>query len=417
MASTVTMTAQQHAAAQAVNAEFLAYAASKPAPVQLGTIASGSSGGGSAVVSFANPVDVVPRWCDEVEVYCELPYTITVPTGATCYVSPFGPYTTLQNKLTIAGSPPWDSISLVPFYLDSLVRNVNYDPDYPGPAPFTIQQDQGPWAFEMGNASIYPGASVAAGTYTGTMRFTSRIRLQRRLSTTFGMIPMGSTKDRPKMAMTLSPLVGIEPENNFLQDPANSGATMSLTSAGTVILVWRSKGLDVLPNGVKPPEPTVGLGLEIDSYTTSVQNAGQIVKIPHQAAMLYLYEYHFLVSGQLPVDADYFASLLTGETQNARFIYDASENSFQSYYTMIHDSYKRYLPKGLLVNDLVGGRVPNLPAETPYVAAMASDQGYADAFGIAYTPAMETAMRFPAGTTMTNAYIRTYTFGYVEVPY
>jgi len=65
---------------------------------------------------------------------------------------------------------------------------------------------------------------------------------------------------------------------------------------------------------------------------------------------------------------------------------DASENNLQSYYSMIHDTYKRYLPT-------------------------------AEAFGIAYTPAMETAVMFPAGTTMDSAYIRTYSFGYVEVPY
>jgi hypothetical protein len=414
---TVTKTATQHAAIQESNAEFLAYAASKPSPVQLGTIASGSSGGPSAIVSFAQPLDVVPRWCDEVELYVQLPYTITVPADATCYVSPFGPWATLVNRLTIAGSPPWDQISLVPFYLDDIIRNVAYDPAYPGPAPFTADQFQGPWSFSIGNDSVVPGQPLTAGTYTGTMQFTARIRLQRRLSATFGMIPLGATRDRPKLALSLAPFVGPEFENNFLQDPAASGATMSLTSAGTVIAVWRSKGLDVLPPGIAPPEPTVGLGLEIDSYATGVQNAGQIVKIPHTAAMLYQYVYHILSSGQRPVNSDYFALLLTGETQNARFQYDASENNLQSYYSMIHDTYKRYLPTGVLVADMVGGRIPNLPTQTPYVGAMASDQGYAEAFGIAYTPAMETAVRFPAGTTMDTAYIRTYSFGYVEVPY
>ena len=408
-----------HAAIQANNAEFLAYASSKPAPVQLGTIASGSSGGSlSGLVSF-NPNEpvVVPRWAQELEIYVELPYTITVPTGATCYVSPFGAWATLINQLSIAGSPPWDNISLVPFYLDEIVRRRGWDPVYSGPSPYAIQQDQGPWTYDTGNVNVVPGAALPAGTYSGTLKFTARIRLQRRLHTCFGMVPMGASNDRPVLKLFLAPLVGNQPENNFIQDPANSGATASLTANGTVILVWRSLGLDQLPAGVAPATPTVGLGLEIDYYATSIQNAGQVVQDPHKSAMLYQYTYNILVSNAQVVEADYFASLLTGELQNARFAYDASENNFQSYYKDVQDRYQRFLPKGVYVNDMVGGHNPELPSETPYIGAMASDQGYADAFGVAYTPAMATALRFPAGTTMTNAYIATYSFGYVEVPY
>lgn len=416
---TATKTASQHAAIQATNAAFLAYSGAKPGPVQLGTINSGSSGGAtSGLVSF-NPNEpvVAPRWAEEVEIYAELPYAITVPAGATCYVSPFGFWSSLITRLTIAGSPPWDNISLVPFYLDQIVRRQNFDPTQAGPSPYPVQQDQGPWAYTTGNASVIPGASLAAGTYTGTAKFTASIRLQRRLNTTFGMIPMGSANDRPSLRMYMAPLVGPFPEQNVIQDPANSGATASLTANGTVILIWRSKGPDQLPPGVTVAAPTVGLGLEIDYYQTQVQNAGSVVAIPHRSAMLYLYEYHILVSNQQVVDADYFASLLTGEVQNPRFIYDASENNMQSYFKDTQYRYQRFLPKGVLVNDMTGGAIPELPTETPYIAAMSSDEGYATAFGIAYTPAMATAVRFPSGTTMTSAYIATYSFGYVEVPY
>lgn len=414
-----TINAQQHSQIQAANQEFLSFAGSKPGPVQLGTIASGSAGGSlTGLVSF-NPNEpvIVPRWAEELELYVALPYTITVPAGATCYVSPFGAWTTIINKLTIAGSPPWDNISLVPFYLDEIVRRRYWDPTNAGPSPYAKQQDQGTWVYSTGNASVTPGQSLAAGTYTGTLKFRARIRLRRRLNTCFGMIPMGAANDRPVLTTYMAPLVGPQVENNFLQDPANSGATMSLTAAGTVILVWRSLGLDQLPPGKQPATPTVGLGLEIDYYTTSVQNAGQIVQDPHKSAMLYQYTYNILVNDQQCIEADYFASLLTGETQNARFEYDASANNFQSYYKDVHDKYQRFLPTGVYVNDMVGGSNPEFPSETPYIGAMASDEGYATAFGVAYTPAMATAVRFPSGTSMNGAYVITYAIGYVEVPY
>lgn len=419
MPAVLTKNAQQHAAEQAANLEFLSYAGSKPGPVQVGSIASGSAGGSTTGGVTFNPNEpvVVPRWAEEIEIYVELPYSITVPTGATCIVSPFGAWTTLMNKFTIAGSPPWDNISLVPFYLDEIIRRRNWDPTYAGPSPYTAQQDQGTWVYDTGNASVIPGQALAVGTYTGTMKYRARIRLQRRRHTCFGMVPMGAANDRPVLKCYMSTLVGGQPENNFLQDVNNTGVTMTLTSAGTVNLVWRSRGFDQLPQGIAPATPIVGLGLEIDYYTQSVQNANQIVNDPHKSAMLYQYVYNILISNQQVVQTDFFASLLTGETQNSRYTYDASDNNLQSLFKMYQDRYERFLPKGVYVDDMVGGDIPELPTETPYIAAMASDQGYADAFGIAYTPAMNTAVRFPAGTTMTNAYVATYAFGLVEVPY
>lgn len=439
------MTATQHAQAQSANQEFLTYASSVPKPSILGSIASGASGGPQYPVVWSRVLPVVPRWVDSIDLFVSLPYTISIPAGATVMVSPFAPYCVLQQKLTIAGSPPWDYVSLVPHYLDQITRRRSWDPSAGplfGQQPLTggltpaytvsgNQQDPGgaggqaiaeTFVFDLGNSNLVPGQTIhntgtVAQTITGTMTFTARIPLQRQPGATFGMIPNGDPQDRPDLEIFLSPLVGTQPENSLIQDYTNSGATASLTGTGNVYAVWNSKGLDILPAGVKPAAPTVGLGWAINSFTTAVQNSGQTFNINHQAAMLYQKILHILVTDQQVQDGDYFGLWITGEQQNARWEYDSAQNNIQSYWKMIQEVYGRFLPSGLFVADFVSGVNPDNPAQTPYNGAMSPDESYAAAFGVAFTPAMATALRFPAGTTMTNAYVRTYSMGYVEVPY
>lgn len=430
-----TKTSNQHAAEQAANAEFLQYAAHLPRPTLTGSIASGSAGGANSPVVWSRPLPVVPRWVTEIELDVTLPYTLTIPAGATVRVSPYAPWSALQNRLTIAGSPPWDYVSLVPFWLDRVIRRRNFDPaigvpdqavtfadTFLGGLP-PAQVDKGSWIFSTGNNTFEPGQAItnggtAAETITGTLQFVATIKLQRRPDMMFGTIPNGDPQDRPDLEMQLSPLVGPQPENSLVQDINNSGATMVLSSAGTVNATWHSAGLDQLPNGVQPTVPTVGLGWSINSFTTPVQNAGQIIPVAHNTAMLYQCIMQFLVNGQQPIDADYFGLWLTGEQTNARWEYDAvGLNNYASYFKKIKDTYGRWLPQGLHLADLVGGDNPEHPSDTPYIGIMSPDESYAAAFGIAFTPAMSTALRVPAGTNMNGGYIRTYTFGLVEVPY
>lgn len=426
-----TQTASDHATAQAANQEFLTYAASVPRPTILGNIASGATGGANSPVVWSRVLPVVPRWVEAIQLDVSLPYTITVPTGGTGYVSPFAPYSVIQNRFSIAGSPPWDYVSLVAFYLDEITRKQGFDPQrgtidqastfdrymFNGLPP--QQSDHGPWSFDFGSTSLEPGGTLAAGTYTGTLRFTGWIQLQRRRSLMFGMVPNGDPQDRPDLEIQLSPLVGPQPENSLIQDPANAGITASLTGAGTVNATWWSKGLDLLPAGVSPASPTVGLGWSIGSATTSVQNAGQIVQYNHQTSMLYQKIIHILVVNSQVVDADYFGLWLTGEQQNARWEYDAPGlSNFPAYYAMLQRTYQRFLPKGVFVADLVDGEVPFLPQETPYNGAMSPDESYASAFGVPFTPSMATALRIPSSQSISGTtYFRTYTLGMVEVPY
>jgi hypothetical protein len=431
-----TKTAAQHSQQQTANAEFLMYAASVPRPTLTGSIASGSAGGGNSPVVWSRQLPVVPRWIDAVELDVTLPYTLTIPAGATVYVSPYAPWSALQNRLTIAGSPPWDYVSLVPFWIDQITRRQNFDPSIGLPDTSTAtfadtflaglppaQVQKGTWQFTMGNADLEPGQSInnagtTAETVTGTISFTATIQLQRRRNQMFGTIPNGDPQDRPDLEMQLSNLVGPQPENSLIQDPNASGATMVLSSAGTVNATYHSKGLDVMPAGVAPATPVVGLGWSINSFQTSVQNNGQIVPVAHTTAMLYQKIIHLLVNNQKSVEADYFGLWVTGEQQNARWEYDAvGLSNFPSYYKRNLDVYGRFLPSGLFLADLVGGDEPQNPSATPYVGVMSPDESYATAFGIAFTPAMTTALRVPSGTSMNGAYIRTYTLGMVEVPY
>ena len=437
-----TQTAQDHASAQTANQEFLTWASTVAKPSILGSIASGATGGPAFPVVWSRVLPVVPRWIESIDLFVSLPYTLSIPAGATVSVSPFFPYSAVQQRLTIAGSPPWDYVSLVPHWLDEITRRTGFDPTSspvfaqmsagftPGYTVPSGQTDPGgagaqaqtTFVFNTGNASIIPGqtihnAGTAAQVLTGTLTFSGRIILQRRPATMFGMIPNGDPQDRPDLEIYLSPLVGPQPENSLIQDFANAGATMSLTGTGTVYAVWNSKGLDVLPPGVAPTEPTVGLGWAINAFTTPVPNAGQIFNINHQAAILYQKIFHLVYTNQKVQDCDYFGLWVTGEQQNARWEFDAAQNNMFSYWKKIITTYGRFMPAGTFIADFVSGVYPEEPADTPYNGAMSPDQSYASAFGIKYTPAMATALRYPTGTGMTNATVRTYSMGYVEVPY
>jgi hypothetical protein len=429
-----TTTAAQHTAQQNANAEFLQYACSIPRPTIAGSIASGATGGNNSPVVWTRVLPVSPRWIDEIELDIALPYQLTVPANATVYCSAYAPYSGVQQRLTIAGSPPWDYLSLVPFYLDEITRRQGYDPSLGAVSQAVVasrynlgglpaaQVDAGTWAYDTGNDNVIPGqalpVSTAAETYAGTMRFTGRIRLQRRRLLCFGMIPNGDPQDRPDLEMQLSPMVGPQPENSLFQDPANAGATCELTSAGTVNATYWSKGLDVLPTGVKPPDPTVGLGWAVTSFTTPINNSGQIVSINDNVAQLYQKIIVIGVNNQQPVDFNYWGNWLTGEQQNARWEYDAvGLGNMPSYWKKVLENYQRWLPAGVFINDMVGGDIPELPHETPYNGAMSPDESYATAFGIAFTPAMAHAVRIASGTSLSGAYVRTYAMGMVEVPY
>lgn len=433
-----TKPAPQPAAPPAID-PFLRFARTRPFPVQLGSVAAGNSGGQatSLVVWNPNQIPEVPAWLSYLDLLITLPVSVTVPAGATVNVSPYAPYSAFSAQMILAGSPEWPAnVSLVPFWLDELTNSQQFDPMGIGPALSTPNTtpgdvptwfDQGPSVpgFAGGATTVLPGQSItnpggAPAVTTFQMVFPVRIRFQRKRNKMWGMIPLGDPQNRPQLRMQLNALVGPNPENNLIQDPAASGATAVLAGGGAAInAIFRSKSLDILPQSVQQlAQPLVALGLNLTyDNSTQIQNAGAILYQYQRTAQIYTAIMQLFVNNQAPVDLDYWALWLTQDRASARWEYDAAAGSMQDYFNDTFQRYHRYLPNGVFVADLDGGEFPDIPRETPYNPLMSPDVAYASAVGVAATPNMATAFRIPAGTPMVSAYSGTYTFGLVRVPY
>jgi hypothetical protein len=408
---------------------FLKYAKTYDDIVQVGTINSGVSGGATASVNWNREVQTAPSWARAIVVHVSLPISVTLPASSTATISEFLPWAGLSHNLVLGGAPPFAApVSGVPFWLDDITNKERYDPSDTGPTEVPAS-----WRYTGASTDSYTiGSLVPGGTVVNsgaspvtnnyTLQFTYRIRLarsddNRTNPNMFGYLPLGDPMNRPRLDMYLNPIVGPNPEFNLIQDIANAGITATLSSAGSVTLVWESKALDILPSGISLPSPLVQMGLTVNTSPTSIQNSGQIVNVPHRAAMIYEKVFHLLTSGQQNIDADYFGLWLTGEQQSARWEYDANLGNFWKYYNDVHRRYRRYLPKGVFVADLVGGETPETPYNSPYNGLMSPDVTYAAVAGVPATPAMQTSIRIPSGVTPSVAYCRTYSFGLVSVPY
>ena len=421
---------------QAANAAFLQFARTTYDVQQLGTITGSPTPGPTAIVSWAPQTPpVTPAWASEVIITAQVPYTITVPAGATITFSQYFPYCMFAHNLVLGGAPPFATpIAGTPFYLDEITSWEAYDP-IAAPAPDTslgdvtatylsANSDHGGLAFSTGNVDVLPGQTyhntgTGAATLTGTATFTYRIKLKRRRRGMWGCIPLGDPENRPNLAMNLNAFVGGQPQNNPFQDVAAAGITATLNGTVNVYATWKALQLDILPQGVGSlAQPVVGLGLTIDTNNgLGIQNAGQIINVQKRSAMIYEKMYHLLINDQSGVRADYFGLWTTGQQQSARWEFDSSQNNFQNYFVKMHDVYKRWFPTGCLIADLVAGEIPELPGETLYKGMMSPDVGYASLIGVAPTPAMYVSVRIPSGTSMSSAYVVSFDFGLVTVPY
>lgn len=416
--------ANRHVSQQGQNMDgFLRFARTRYYPVT-GSIPSGAAGGTPASnVVLSSDIPVVPAWMKALTFEVTLPISLVVPANSSVKVSPYFPYSALVFGLTLAGSPPWDQITLVPWYLDEITSSRSLDQAANGvvPGAEANQADAGPFVYSA--SSFTPGSTITNGTgspvtTTGTVTFRCRARLQRNPKLMFGCVPMGDPENRPRLNLQLSALVGPSPENNAFQDTAAAGATATLSGAGTVNVVIDGLSLDVLPPGVQGiPTPIVGMGLAITYATQTQASAGQFIKVKHSAAMLYEKVMHLLVNAQIGQRADYFGNWLTGEQQSARTEFDATQGTFNQWYERALKRYRRYFPKGAYILDLVSGFNPDDSSSDLYEAHQTPDTGYAAEFGLPATPAWTTALRIPAGTTMTGAYVAVYEFGAVNVPY
>ena len=416
-------------AAQAANlAGWLQYAYTNPW-TQLATLPGGSAGGSSAGLFTLNPSDipVSAQWCSAIKYQVTLNLTVTIPAGGSVTVSPFFPFSSLIQALTLAGAPPWNQLEMTAWYLDEISRGQDFDPGFAGLGQSSpVSASTSPYQDDGGNwnlGGLVPGSTLtnsgtAAVATNYTVKFTVRQQLQRRRHLGFGLVPFGDNENRPQQQLILAPTIGSNPEQNAFVG-ASAGVTAVTNGNSTANIVYELRGLDVqgaLAKGVVP-EPTASFGLQVDASSPSIQNAGATKYFQHKTAMLYESIHHLLVNDGLPIRADYFGLWLTNIQQNSRWAFDASVNTFQDYYETMHERYQRYLPKGHFLADLASGDIPQFPNATPYVGQMTPDITLATSLGIAPTPAMSTALRVPSGTTMIGAYARIYSFGLVPVNY
>lgn len=409
---------------------FLQYARTYPGIVLIGNVPAGQSGGAVSSVVWNKDVPVAPSWAEAIVLQVSVPVTVTFPAaGGTMNVSHFLPWNLFAHNLVLGGAPPFaQPISGTAFWLDEITSRFQYDTSDNDPTDIpTTWRDTGPSGIPFSLNGLTPGGTVV-GTANQVINYVFNYRYRivlgrswhnRQAPNLYGMVPLGDPMNRPRLDMYLNPLVGTHPEDNPFQDIANVGITAKITTglSASVTAVWEAKSLDILPSGVTVPSPLVGMGLAVNTAPQSIQNAGQIQQVQHRAAMIYEKTLHILVNNQAALEGDYFGLWVTGEEQSARWEYDVNQANFWKYYDDVHRRYGRYLPVGMYVSDYVGGEDPMTPYMTEYDGLMSPDVTYAAMAGIAATPAMYTAIRVPNGTSMNGAYVRTYSFGMVSVPY
>ncbi len=436
---------------------FLQNAPRKFTTIQ-GTVPAGS-GAAATNVTWVSPIPVVPAYC--VNLHLNIQQTLKVTfaaNGDKCFISPYAPYSGWNNQITLGGAPPWSPTELTPWYLDSMACHVNYDPSYPGLGgansgfPATnffsniLDLGQAGWINTIGSAA--PATSLVAAATTDNLNpgvlvtntsggvdatltlnavFSVQMRLQRKRHMLWGAIPFGDPENRPNNLMQLLPLVGSNPEQcTFVNVPGNTASITAVTvGVTTVNATYELQYIDLLPQGVQVPQPSVGFGLQLTASTSSGFTAGSYIPITHRTAQAYTSIYLLLINGgtgatpayPTPIQADYFGLWDDQDSQSARWQFDKVNNTLQQYFDQYHRIKRQYPLKGVYNADFEDGVYPEIPSVDPYDAIMSPDATYAAAFGIPVTPAMTTSLRVPAGTVLASPYVRVYTYGLVKVPY
>ena len=419
---------------------FLQYAREDYSSIQNGTIASGASANTQA--TWDNPVQDYAAWATAIDLMISLPVTITVPAGEGYTVSPYAPFSALSVNVLIGGSESIPPISLVPFWLDEITSRRHWEQYSYGPtagngpvAVPAVWEDDGSSNSEVLAPSLgglgapgttYKNTGTASVTQDYTIVFYSRMILGRNLyfrkmENLAGCVPLGDPASRPLLNVKFSPdPVGVQPENSLLTN-AGSGVTCTVgTSAAVVRAQWNSLTLDQLPPSLQGgiPTPQVLMALEVDTNSGfSIPNAGQFAKLQIRSAMIYHKRFHVVVNDQAPTDPDYNGLWYSDSQANARYAFDAQSNTLQSYYRKVQRDYGRYLPQGVVVADLIGGKFPEGPRETPYRGLVTPSVTLAALANLKAYPAAQTVVRIPSGTTINCAYCTTYDFGLVPVSY
>lgn len=444
---------------------FLQYARDDFSAIQNGSLATGSAGGASAgKLTWDNPVQDYSAWAYEISGQVSLPVSLTLPASASVLVSPYAPWSAMLVQLLIGGAESIPPVSLVPFWLDEMTSARDQDTAYYGPdQDITASTGSSPLALtrfpqlEWDSSDIttgpvlaplttvastgtaYPGQTITnAGTaqIVNTYLFTFRFRMLlgrkmygRVMEDLSGCVPLGDPSSRPLLNLSVNTLVGTQPEN-CLFIPLVGAPTAATGYSGhattTANVCWVSKTLDQLPQALagQIPPPKVLMALEVDTNSGyAIPNAGQLVKLQVRTSMIYHKTFYIMINGTgagigaQPVTADYFGFWYSDNAQNAREVFDSTQNTFQELGNRYRKSYNRYLPKGVNVHDFIGGRFPEFPRETPYKGLITPSTSLAAMAGLKPYPAAQGVLRIPTGTTIYSAYCTTYSFGMVPVAY
>lgn len=408
------------------NQIFLKYAAERPIAIY-GTLPLSASGGNAANVTWQSQPPETPVWVDSVDFLVSWKLNVTVPATQAFTLSPFAPYSAFSQNFTIAGAPPWPLQEMTPFLFDNMTATRDWDPGYDGLGQdagyISGLVDRGPYAQSFDAASVAPGKTYTnsgstSATVTLTWTFPLHVQLQRKRTDMWGMVPLGDPKNRLATNVQLNPIVGVNPESNLIVS-AGAGVTAALdgTTQSFVVANYNVRDIDILPNGIPTPNPTVGRGLTINATSISMTAAGTIKPFQHIDAMIYTALHHILVNNQSPIRPDYMGLWLTQEQKSARHDFDNQANTLDAYFRKFFKFYRRYPMTGQYTEDFARGSFPDLPAVDPYEALMSPDSTYADQAGVKATPSMQTALRIAAGTALTDAYARIYEVGLVDVGY
>lgn len=423
-----------------------------------GTVPTGAGAAARNVV-WDQTVPIIPAYCTKALLNIQQTYTVTFAANADkCYISPYAPYSGWNHQLTLGGAPPWPPTELTPWHLDDYCSRTNYDPACPGLSGVNsgfpssnffakvLDLGQSGWVDTLGSAApvtsltaanttdnLNPGQTVTntSGGVNATLQisatFSLEMRFQRKRHMLWGSIPFGDPENRPNFIMQLLPTVGTNPEQCLFVSPSTNSApiTAVLNGTATVYATYELAYIDLLPQGVEVPEPTVGFGIQLTPDVTTQINANAYARVTHRTAQAYTAIHHILIDGGAggthtfaqPIQSNYFGLWDDQDPQSARWAHDSTVSSFQQYFDKFFRYKRRYPIIGHYVADLENGVFPEVPSVDPYDAIMSPDNTYATGFGVPVTPAMSTVLRIPAGTNTVNPYIRTYSFGLVKVPY
>jgi hypothetical protein len=453
-------TAQQQQSPQEITYNWLRYARDDYTSVQNGVFPISNQGSQSARANWDVTTPANPFWAWAIAMQFNLTLALSIPASGSVTISPLFPYSAIGVQLTIGGGQAIQPMSLVPFWLDEMTSKREWDSVMLGPnnainqysslstpgAPQAMNQlANWNWdgsdlvesagimpALEIvdgSNNKYYPGQTITnAGTVVENLILTVKFRAWmqlgrklygRQLEDLTGCVPLGDPANRPTLYVNVNPLVGNQPEAvGFISATGGVTCATSGVTPSTCNLIWVSKALDQLPDGVSVGTPKVLSAIEWNTNAgLAIPNAGQFVNLIFDTAMVYNKRFHVLVNNQLPISADYFAVWYSENQANARWIHDATLNNMQEYFRKQLRAYGRYLPKGIYNADLVGGEFPEFPRETPYRGEIVTSTTLAQLTGLKPYPNAQTTIRIPSGTVMNGAYCVTFSLGTVPVAY